>query len=296
MTKIPVGKTVAFSYNFLFTRFGTVVGLAGLPALLSSAVDYLVRSYTSAEDPEAAAGANLLIWLLGTVTTIFISSVATVGITRAALGLPLGSGAYTFPVGSVELRMFVAKLRFWIGVVVLLILASLVASVSFMLAGVPLDGAGTVEPSAATLVAGLATWAVFAYAIVTILRMGFLLSATVVSEDKGGLQRSHDLARGNFWRMVAVVLALAAPILVLVSVTSLIILRAALGPDYQQVLEQDGMMELMRRGEEAVAQNLLLWEVFNTTIFIVASGLIYAASAYAYCAVIGKPLPDKSAR
>lgn len=291
MNKIPVGKTVAFAYEFLITRFGTVVGVAGLPALLSSAVDYLVRSYSSTEESEAVAGTNLLIWLLGTVTTIFISSVATVGITRAALGLPLGAGAYHFPVGPLELRMFVAKLRFWLGVVVLLILASLIASVSFMLAGVPIDGAGTVEPSAATLVAGLATWAAFGFAIVTILRMGFLLSATVVSEEKGGLQRSHDLARGNFWRMAAVVLALAAPILVLVSVASLIILRAALGPDYAQVLEQDGMFELMRRGEEAVAQNLLLWEVFNTAIFILASGLIYGASAYAYRALTAK-LPD----
>ena len=292
MNKIPVGKTVAFAYEFLITRFGTVVGVAGLPALLSSAVDYLVRSYSSTEDSEAVAGTNLLIWLLGTVTTIFISSVATVGITRAALGLPLGAGAYYFPVGSLELRMFVAKLRFWLGVVVLLILASLIASVSFMLAGVPIDGAGTVEPSTATLVAGLATWAAFGFAIVTILRMGFLLSATVVSEEKGGLQRSHDLARGNFWRIAAVVLALAAPILVLVSVASLIILRAALGPDYAQVLEQDGMFELMRRGEEAVAQNLLLWEVFNTAIFILASGLIYGASAYAYRALTAKPMAD----
>jgi hypothetical protein len=296
MNKIPVGKTVAFAYNFLFTRFGTVVGVAALPAVLASAVDYLVRSYTSTEESEAAGGVNLLIWLSGTVTTIFISSVATVGIIRAALGLPLGSGAYYFPVGPLELRMFVTKLRFWLGVAVLLILASLAASVAFMLAGVPIDGAGTVEPSAATLIAGFAAWAAFAYAILTIIRMGFLLPATVVSEDKGGLQRSHDLSRGNFWRMVAVVLALAAPILVLVSVAGAVILRASLGPDYARVLEQDGMLELMRRGEEAVAQNLLLWEAFNAAIFILASGLVYAASAYAYRAVTGKPPPDTGAR
>jgi len=296
MNKIPVGKTVAFAYNFLFTRIGTVAGVAALPAVLASAVDYLVRSYTSTDETEAAGGANLLIWLLGTVTTIFISSVATVGITRSALGLPLGSGAYYFPVGTLELRMFVTKLRFWLGVAVLLILASLVASVTFMLAGVPIDGAGTVEPSAATLLAGLATWAAFGFAIVTIMRMGFLLSATVVSEESGGLRRSHDLSRGNFWRMFAVVLALAAPILVLVSVAGAVILRAALGPDYARVLEQEGMLELMRRGEDAVAQNLLLWEAFNTAIFILASGLIYGASAYAYRAVTGKPLPDTGTR
>src|SRR5262245_40303542 len=208
MNKIPVGKTVAFAYNFVFTRMATVAAIAGLPAVLAAAVDYLVRSHSSPEDTQGAAGTNLLIWLAGTVTTIFISAVATVGITRAALGLPLGSGAYYFPVGPLELRMFGAKLRFWVSVAVLLVLASLVASIAFMLGGVPLDGAAAVEPSGGVLIASLISWAAFGYAIFTIVRMGFLLSATVVCEEAGGLQRSHDLARGNFWRMVTVLLAL----------------------------------------------------------------------------------------
>ena len=288
MNKIPVGKTVTFAYNFLFTRIGTIAGVATLPALLASAVDYLVRSYTSTEETEAAAGTNLLIWVAGTVVTIFISSVATVGITRAALGVPLGRDAYYFPVGPLELRMFAAKLRFWVGVVALLVLASIVSSLALLFAGVPLDGAGTIQPSGATLVAGLATWAAFGYAIFTILRMGFLLSATVVAEERGGLQRSHDLSRGNFWRIVAVLLALAAPILVLVSVASIVILRASLGDDYVRVLEEADMLELMRRGEEAVKQNVLLWEAFNTAIFILASSLIYSASAYAYRTLTAK--------
>jgi len=288
MNKIPVGKTVTFAYTFLFTRMGTVAGVAALPALLASAVDYLVRSYTSPEDTEAAAGTNLLIWLAGTVTTIFISSVATVGITRAALGVPLGRDAYYFPVGPLELRMFVAKLRFWAGVVALLVLASIVSSFALMLAGVPLDGAGTIEPSAATLVALLATWGAFGYAIFTILRMGFLLSATVVAEERGGLQRSHDLARGNFWRIVAILAALAAPILVLVSVATMVLLRASLGEHYAQVLGGADAFEVMRRGEEAVEQNILLWEAFNTAVFILASGLIYGASAYVYRALTAK--------
>jgi hypothetical protein len=295
MNKIPVGKTVTFAYNFVFTRLGTVVAIAGLPAVLASAVDYLVRSNSSAEDTQAAAGINLLIWLAGTVTTIFISSVATVGITQAALGLSLGSGAYYFPVGPLELRMFAAKLRFWIGVAVLLVLASLVASLAFMLAGVRLDDTAAVEPSAGVLVASLVSWAAFGYAILTIVRMGFLLSATVVSEQAGGLQRSHDLARGNFWRIVAVLLALAAPIFFIISIATYTLLRASLGADFARVLEEEGMAELMRRGEEAVAQNILLWEMFNAVIFIFASGLIYSASAYAYRALTANSLRPPTA-
>jgi len=139
MNKIPVGQTVAFAYNFVFTRMGTVVAIAGLPAVLASAVDYLMRRYSSSEDTPEAAWTDLFIWLAGTVTLIFISSVATVGITHAALGLPLGPKAYSFPVGPLELRMFGAKLRFWIGVAVLILLAFFVSGAAFMLGGVPLE-------------------------------------------------------------------------------------------------------------------------------------------------------------
>ena len=93
MNKIPVGKTVAFAYNFLFTRFGTVVGITALPALLAAVVDSLLRTYVSNEGTPSAAGANLLIWIAGMATTIFIWAVTSVGITRAALRQPLGSSA-----------------------------------------------------------------------------------------------------------------------------------------------------------------------------------------------------------
>jgi hypothetical protein len=292
MNKIPVGKTVAFAYNFLFTRFGTVVGITALPALLAATVDYLLRSYISTE--ETAAGTNLLISVAGMTTTIFIWAVTSVGITRAALGQPLGRNAYYFPVGMVELRMFGAMVRFWLGVVVLIVLALLLSGIGLMLAGVPLDGSEP-QPSAALLIASFITWAAFGYAIYTIVRMGFLLSPTVVCESKG-LQRANDLTRGNFWRIVAILLALILPILFLLSIVGAVILRAALGNDYQQIIEDDGMDELIRRAEEAIAQNVLLWEVFNVMIFILAAGLIYGAAAYAYQVATGKPPPDANAR
>jgi hypothetical protein len=296
MNKIPVGKTVVFAYTFLFTRFGTVVGITALPALLAAAVDYLVRSYVvSTGETQSAAGTNLLISFAGMAATIFIWAVTSVGITRAALEQPLGRNAYFFPVGMVEIRMFGAMVRFWLGVVVLLFLASLLSGLGLMLAGVPLDGSSDPEPSAALLVASLVTWAAFGYAVYTIVRMGFLLSPTVVCEDKG-LQRSNDLTRGNFWRIVAILLALILPILFLLSIVGAVILRAALGADYRQTIEGEGMEELMQRAEEAIAQNILLWEVFNVVIFVLAAGLIYGASAYAYQAATSKPPPDANTR
>jgi hypothetical protein len=103
-----------------------------------------------------------------------------------------------------------------------------------------------------------------------------------VCENAGGLQRSHDLARGNFWRMAAVLLAIAAPIFVAMFLATYILVRISLGPELAQILQDADVDQLMRRGEEAVLQNIVLWEIFNTAIFILASGLLYSASAFAY--------------
>jgi hypothetical protein len=67
-----------------------------------------------------------------------------------------------------------------------------------------------------------------------------------------------------------------------------VLLRASLGESYAQVLEGADAFEVMRRGEEAVEQNILLWEAFNTAVFILASSLIYGASAYVYRALTAK--------
>ena len=291
MNKIPIGDTIVFAYSFVFVHIGTIVGIAGIPAVLSAAIDYGVRNLAAAQraaldaGDAGAVGLNLAVWLGGLIATIFLSSIATVGITRAALGQRVERAVY-LTVGRTEWRMFAAKLRFWLAVLALAALAGLIMVLAFSLAGIPLDAAtpnGPPEP--AVFLASLIAWVVIGYALATALRMGFLLPATVVVEDKGGLRRSYDLTRGNFWRLVAIALGLGAPIFVLVSVAAFAVLGSMLGGDSVQVLEQATMTDFIRRGELAVQQNLLAWEIFNAVIFILASGLIYSGSAYAYRAL-----------
>jgi len=291
MNKIPVGDTIVFAYSFVFVHIGTIVGVAGIPAVLSAAIDYGVRSLAAAQraaldaGDSGALGLNFAVWLVGLIATIFLSSIATVGITRAALGQRTERAVY-LTVGRTEWRMFAAKLRFWLGVLALAALAGLIAVLAFSLAGIPLDASAPNGPPApATSLAVVITWVVFGYALGTALRIGFLLPATVVTEDKGGLRRSHDLTHGNFWRIVAIALGLGAPIFVLVSIAAFTILSSMLGGDSIQTLEQATAADFIQRGELAVQQNLLAWEVFNAVIFILASGLIYGGSAYAYRAL-----------
>ena len=144
MNKIPIGDTIVFAYSFVFVHIGTIVGIAGIPAVLSAAIDYGVRNLAAAQraaleaGDAGAVGLNLAVWLGGLIATIFLSSIATVGITRAALGQKLERAVY-LNVGRTEWRMFAAKLRFWLGVLALAALVGLIAVLAFSLAGIPLS-------------------------------------------------------------------------------------------------------------------------------------------------------------
>ena len=258
MNKIPVGKTVAFAYNFLFTRFGTVVGIAALPALLAATVDYLVRSYISTEDTSIGGGHEPADLDRGHGDDdLHLGRHIGWHHPRGAWARRWAAAPIIFPVGMVELRMFGAMLRFWLGVVVLLFLASLLSGVAFHAcrrSDRRLAGAESPRPRPSSRVSSPGRRS--ATRSYTIVRMGFLLSPTVVSEDKAGLQRSHDLSRGNFWRIVAIVLALILPILVpAVDRRRRHPAGRAWATTMRRMLEDDGMDELIRRGEEAIAQN-----------------------------------------
>jgi hypothetical protein len=293
MKKIPVGTTIAFAYRFLVTEIGTIVGIAWLPAVLSSAVSYVARAYAvehrellDAGDPQTA-GAYLLLSLVSLVVLLFASSMVGVAITRAALAedRPPGALLLYFAAGHTEWRMFSANVRYVLGAGALLGLAALITVAAFFLSGTPLDPPGPLQPTAATVLAGLISWAVLLYAGASILRIGFLLPATIVAGDGGGLRRSYELAKGNFWRILAVLLALGMPILLLLLGGEVAVLRSALGPDFARMNPAD----FFQKAGDAMDAKLLPWQAFSAMIFILASGLIYSGAAFAYRAVAPSP-------
>ena len=295
MGKIPVGKTIAYAYGFLFHHIGTVVGLTLIPALLYAAADYVNHSYAAAYQAQVQAGdaqaigLYLLLSLLTLLVILFSSSVAAVAVTEEALGLRGAKPFVSFRVGRAEWRMFLANLRYFLGAIVLIGLAILVSVIAFLLAGVSLQpGAAPPKLSIAVVLATVLSAAVFAYAFVSLLRMTFLLPPSVVAEEKGGLKRSHELTKGNFWRIFAIVLALSLPIMMLAVAGELAILRAFVGPD---LFNQDTIDNLPARIDEALKNRLLPWEVFVSILFIFIFGLLYSASAFAYRALVPGSLP-----
>ena len=299
MKKIPVGTTIAFAYRFLVTEIGTIVGIAWLPAVLSSTVSYFARLYAvehrallDAGDPQVA-GAYLLLSLASLVVLLFASSMVGVAITRAAMGQerPPGALLLYFAAGQTEWRMFSANVRYLLGAAALLALAALITVAAFFLSGTPLEPPAQIQPTAATVLAGLISWAVLLYAGATILRMGFLLPATIVVEEKGGLRRSYELAKGNFWRVLAVLLALGLPVVLLLLGGEIAVLRSALGPDFARMNATD----FFQKAGEAMDAKLLPWQAFSAMIFILASGLIYSGAAFAYRAIEGGDAPPRPA-
>jgi hypothetical protein len=162
--------------------------------------------------------------------------------------------------------------------------AATITALAFLLSGIPLGAPEQIQPSAATILAGLISWFVFLYALVTILRVGFLLPPSIVAEEKGGLRRSYELTKGNVWRALAVLLALGLPLLLLMLGGEAAVLRAALGPDFARM----NPTEFFQRAGQAMEAKLLPWTIFTTVIFILGSGLIYSGAAFAYRAAVGQ--------
>ena len=290
MQKIPVGQTIAFAYRFLVTEIATIIGVSWLPAVLAAVVGYFAQFYAISHSALLEAGdmqtgaVYLAITVASLIVMVFASSVVAVAITRQVLK-PRHSGivvAY-FAAGRSEWRMFAAGVRFMAGAFALLGIAAAVALLAFVLAGVPLQAPEQARPGPATFLAAIIFWVVFGYAVVTILRMGFLLPPTIVAEDKGGLRRSHDLTKGNFWRMFAVMLALGLPILILLLAGQGVVLRSALGPNMATLSPS----EFMDKAEQAMNEKLLPWTIFTAVMFILGSGLMFSGAAFAYRAVAG---------
>jgi hypothetical protein len=217
------------------------------------------------------------------VVTIFMASVVAVAITRQVLGEGSSGVVLYFAAGRTEWRMLAANVRYLLAIFAMIAFAATITILAFLLSGIPLDAPERIQPSAATILAGLISWFVFLYALATILRVGFLLPPSIVAEEKGGLRRSYELTRGNFWRALAVMLALGLPFLLLVLGGEAAVLRAALGPDFARM----NPTEFFQRAGQAMEAKLLPWTIFTTVVFILGSGLIYSGAAFAYRAVAG---------
>jgi hypothetical protein len=226
------------------------------------------------------------------LVALFLTAVVAVAVTTHALGMRTGQTFIHLAAGAPEWRVFGGYIRLFFSILGIAFIAALAIGVSVFI-GASISGG---EGGIGGLVAGVLIIAIICLAILALVRMSFLMVPSIIAEPgKGGLARSYHLTRGNFWRIIVIVLVVYLPVgMVAGAVQSAVIGNSFMGP-MMEVLTQakDGPMtpeqwqSMFSRMMEAMRDAFLPIAIINFVSSIFLSGLIYGAAAYAYRALTG---------
>jgi hypothetical protein len=313
-TKIPVGATIARTYGFAFGNFFTNLGAIWIPLALVLAGSYLLLpSYMAIisqmmdaplhpGDPTQAAAARMVAQhnMALVVKTLpyqaaFIglalfayASVAS-ALVREALGLRTGSVLLALPFGPSFWRLLV--------VCILLALIALVFYVLTLAGGIIF----WVTSIRASLLAG-SLYPVAGFGAVLLLcigamifimtRLSFFVGPIAVVEERISLGRSWQLTRGNFWRILVVMLAVLVPLMAAYIALFHFVYRHDFFPPLHQGTTlkdiQDWGRGVRQAGAAMVASRLALWYVYypvSLLIAVVVYGLLVGSAAFSYRAL-----------
>jgi hypothetical protein len=293
MKKIPVGQTIAEAYRFTFLRLEHVIGAIWLPVMIMTVGAYFVsRPYLAAQaaaldDDLSQFGPAMASWFAFQLVSLVLMSVVAVAITREILN-PLKRPLFLrFSLGATELRLAGA----FIGLVVLMVLFVVVLVVIAAAAGTALNASIPATPALPPAQRALGVAALIGLCLSPILifffvRLSFLVVPSVVMEGKFGIERSWQLTKGNFWRVFAISLGVALPILILTGVVELVIL----GPEYFRH-SMDAFGDKAVQAKNSAAQLRIMADKLPLLMglsFILAPftyGLTFAAPAFAFRAL-----------
>lgn len=205
MAKIPVLETIRAAYRFTFTHLGAIIGLIWLPMIMATVMGFFVmqRFFSALADAFASnnfalAGPAILGLISFLLVGLFLLAMMAVPVMQLALGSRKSGALAHFAFGQAEWRLFRAAL----GVVGFLLALLIIVSTAL--------GAAL---GARSISANLISLGLFYAAMIFFgLRFAFLLPAVAVEETGPVLARSWILSNGNFWRVLAIFLAVALPV------------------------------------------------------------------------------------
>jgi hypothetical protein len=276
MRRISVVATIRDAYVFTGTHLGGIISLIWVPMVLATVMGFfsLQRYYADfsaalVSNDTGALAPSLLMMLCYLVAALLLQAVMYVATVQLALGARTAPAVAHFAFGHLEWRMFRAFIGF-IGLALMLVLPI------FVVGGAALKAAG--------LQAGPAQLGLVFYAIVALAMPRFLvlLPAIVVGETAPVLRRAWTLSAGNFWRLLAVLLAIFGPIFVLLAGIDLALMGhgAALPGD-----EQEQMRAAIARARATLPLISGLWFLVSPLIV----GLFAGASVSAWRVLKDEP-------
>jgi hypothetical protein len=225
MRKIPVADTIRAAYRFTFHHLGAIIGLIWLPMVIVTVMGFFVQQHYYAAAADALASNNiaslgpaLVSLLLYFIAALLLYAVMYVPVVQLALGARREGVLVHFAFGPAEWRLFRALL----GLIAFLVLPIAIARLLFIGAGMLAQSLHVAPPFATIgpeLVEVLADLAVLYIG----LRFAFLLPAVAATEDGPVLPRSWSLSAGNFWRILAVMLATIGPVVLVAAVAEMLL-------------------------------------------------------------------------
>lgn len=236
MAKIPVEKTIGGAYSFLLSNIVSVVGIVWLPYLLfgglaAAIVSYAVTHYPLSTVSFEEGHTNLVpliafarLMPLAVICALFAVLIATIGLTRKALGLMEGTTLVYFTLGAPLWRLIGAVL------LILLIMIGVYALCGAAVGAWVVFGFPRLPHASAVLASVLGGIVLFCAAIYIAVRLWFFLPAVVVAEEKIGVGRSWQLGGGNFWRIFVVVLIVILPPAIALGLVQNVVTTLLYGP------------------------------------------------------------------
>lgn len=285
MSKLPVGKTIAYAYTFTFTELGTIIGLCWFPLVLIAVLQFLPYAFGS--DPMAPA-ANLteqgrigLEKFASSLLQVLLYAIIYVPVVRQALGLRKGGALFHFALGPPEFRLF--------GALVLFVLVLMAMAVGIGILGLVSAGLGAATGKGPLVALGLAIliFAAVLGFVYAILRLAFVLVPVTVAEEHVSLTRAWLLTQGNFWRIFAILAAVMLPVYLI----HLIGLVSIIGPGLFAPLPSDtaAAQQAIAGRFALIGQHMPAYLGLTLILAPFGIGLSIGASAFGYRALTASP-------
>ncbi len=296
MEKIPVGKSIGGAYGFLFGRCLTILCLSWLPALIYAGVRLAFVRHAAPGMMDAMNGGHQaaqahLLYLAFFLFALLMVAVIALPLNREALGLGGERVLARLVIGGRELRLFAAYIRFEI------LFIALIAAMVLGVIGVHL-----------AMKAAEAQWPVLAQygvphgvhlavvllavllALFVVLRLSFLIGPIAAAEDRALLARAWSLSAGNFWRMLAIFVAIIAPLVIVLVCANYAVVGSSL-----HMVFADGPRPDFHLMFDTMMPHAPALVAIGVTGLVIACALFAGASAVAYRTLVPPPEPEEPA-
>lgn len=286
MPKIPVGHAVSAAYRFAFRQFFAVLGIIWLPYLIVIAA-VAVLAMGMVPGLTHAAGQNMfpaaeIPGLVGLAVLLVLGllvagAMVRVGLMRRALGMRTGWVFFYFSFAAPVWRMLGAMI---LAALIILGIALAGAAAAAIVWAISHAVLGETISKVLTGITAIVALLFYIYAAVRLL---FFLPAVVVAEEQIGLGRSWTLGRGNFWRIIVVILASFIPVMIGFGILGLLLGAPVFVPPIEPGSAQEAIRNAIHQLSAAVSPLMILLDIAYLTVL---AGLGAGAVAGAYRAIV----------